>query len=210
MDIRAALSAKIAGILTTLNSNYVTLRDHPFARGERADSSARGEFADLLNRTLPITNEERIIYEFIRQLAWNNRSGFAEGIFKMHHVCLSLCVDGAMVGSTLKTNDYFNIDQDRTGHYYINAPHGNHKQYEIDQRKSGRHRGGRNRRGGRDNRQRQPPTLDAQTFNDLFNQVEQQATEKKSYSEVVQTEETGVIKILNWADEMATMDAAAN
>lgn len=149
----AGLASRVAGILDTLDKNYKALHIHPYATGTRTDDVSKRLFLDLLNRAPPLTEEEEVIYEFVRQLA-QVRNGFMEGAFRMRRGCLSLCVDGMLIGTALGTTKEFSIVSDHTGAYVIGPPVDDPSPCRTERR--GGHDRGRREDGYRRDRPRRP------------------------------------------------------
>jgi hypothetical protein len=105
----------VTGIMATLDANYMSLVRHPYTRGARADEAAAGQVSELLNRSIPITENEKIVAATFRWIASRQRGAFIKLMFEGHFACASLVVDDGMVAIGLNSEKTFSVTSTAEG-----------------------------------------------------------------------------------------------
>jgi uncharacterized membrane protein YgcG len=77
------------------------------------------EMEKLLDRTLPVTEEDRRLVFTVCFLERIRRPELVAFLFKIRRACLLLLIDGAAVVTALKVENVLDIWVDETGHYRV-------------------------------------------------------------------------------------------
>jgi hypothetical protein len=80
---------------------------------------ALGTLKRLLDRTIPVTEEERRWAGCCRVLANHKRGAYTESMFKMRAACLLLYIDGRTVATTLGLTDVVDVWLGEDGRYCV-------------------------------------------------------------------------------------------
>ena len=147
----------VAGIMASLNANYMALKRHPFTRGTRTDDDAASEVADLLNRSVPVTDSEKIVAATFRWIAHKHRGAFIKLMFEGHFACVCQYVDERLIETGLNsegtfsvnaTSDSFRVGEPRLPRREDDWDRGGRRNSNRSRNRS-RNKGGRRRRDGR-------------------------------------------------------------
>ncbi|GFR91509.1 hypothetical protein ElyMa_002594300, partial [Elysia marginata] len=130
----------VSDIMTTLDANYMALKRHPYTRGARFDEEAAFQVADLLNRSVPVTESEKIVAATFRWIAQKNRGAFIRLMFQGRFACAGQYVDGRMIEISLDSEKLFSVDATSEG-FCVGEPR---TLYRGDDGRSGRQDGDRN------------------------------------------------------------------
>jgi hypothetical protein len=186
----------VAGIMASLDANYMALKRHPYTRGTRTDDAAASEVADLLNRSVPVTDAEKIVAATFRWIAHKHRGAFIKLMFEGRFACVCQYVDGRLIETGLNsegtfsvnaTSDGFRIGEPRPPRWEDDRDRGGRRPRNRNRNKGGRRRDGGGRRdddyrsdgGSRDGGRATPeprgaPVLDEDTRRDLMDQLDRQ------------------------------------